>query len=175
MNTCAIDDCSKPTRRGRAVLCAMHYHRQYRHGDVHATAAGITTGLGRRYTKRYQPNHPLATKDGTLYTHRAVLYDFIGPGPHPCHWCDTTVYWDHPMGDPHQLQVDHLDSDGANNEPSNLVPACPPCNAGRGSARRHRTLVAAGLWSAHDTVASLGTRLDPTRFNDEPAQQPGLF
>jgi len=30
MNTCSVDGCVKPTRRKRAELCGMHYHRQYR-------------------------------------------------------------------------------------------------------------------------------------------------
>ena len=29
------------------------------------------------------------------------------------------------------LVVDHLDFDGLNNDPANLVPSCHPCNAGR--------------------------------------------
>jgi len=175
MNTCTIDGCTKPTRRGKAFLCAMHYHRQYRHGDPHTVATGVTTGLGRKYRRWYLPAHPLASKNGLVYVHRAVLFRMLGPGEQPCHWCGAPLDWDATTGDPRQLQVDHLDNDGSNNQPGNLVPACHPCNSGRAMAHRHRALTAAGLWSGHDTIANLGTRLDPTRFNDEPASQPALF
>lgn len=33
MNACVIDGCDKPSRRGKAQWCEMHYHRWYRNGD----------------------------------------------------------------------------------------------------------------------------------------------
>lgn len=33
-----------------------------------------------------QQGHPLANTHGAVFEHRKVLYDEIGPGPHPCHW-----------------------------------------------------------------------------------------
>lgn len=76
--------------------------------------------------------HPLAQKGGVL-EHRKVLYDLIGPGPHPCHWAsrygceETSLEW----SDGPRLVVDHLDGDKQNNSPDNLVPSCTRCNSSR--------------------------------------------
>lgn len=133
----------------------MHYHRWYRHGDVNKVAhkSGITASLGRRYTSTYAPDHPLASAHGKVYTHRLVLFDAIGPGPHACHWCETEVDW-LPKGDPRSLQPDHLNGDGSDNRIANLVPSCPSCNTTRGSQARSDALRAAGFWSGNDTVAN---------------------
>lgn len=77
-----------------------------------------------------QPKRPWA------YEHRVVLYDAIGPGWHDCHHCGTAVSWDRTF--PRHLDalvVDHLDDDKANNELSNLVPSCQPCNTKRAGKR----------------------------------------
>lgn len=83
-----------------------------------------------------QPDHPLASDHGKVLEYRAVLYDKIGPGEHPCHWCGTLVRWQrggkgrgHRRG---ELAVDHLDGDTRNNASENLVPACNRCNTLRG-------------------------------------------
>lgn len=79
--------------------------------------------------------HPLATSGGCLLEHRKVLYEKIGPGPHPCYWlnrygCDNSqLAWGGLSG----IVVDHLDDDGLNNDPDNLVPSCRGCNTRRGS------------------------------------------
>lgn len=70
--------------------------------------------------------HPLARR-GSVFEHRKVLYDAIGPGPHQCHWCSKTLEW----GGRYGLQADHLDGDRLNNDPENLVPSCPGCNMKR--------------------------------------------
>lgn len=154
--TCTVPDCSKPLRNKTATLCGMHYHRQYRHGsvDMVATTAGITASYGRRYRTIYVPGHPIADKGGKTYEHRFVLYEKIGAGPHPCHWCSVPLEWV-AKGEPNCLTVDHLDNRGDNNDPSNLVPSCQPCNGARGSARRRQALLEAGWWSENDTVARL--------------------
>lgn len=154
--TCTIDGCEKPARSRTADWCKMHYHRWYRHGstDKVATKADVTASLGRRYTRTYAPSHPLANKNGSVYTHRMVLFDEIGYGPHACHWCGTEVDW-LPKGNPRELQPDHLNDDGADNRIENLAPACRRCNSVRGSQRRARALKAAGWWSHHDTIAHL--------------------
>jgi hypothetical protein len=100
--------------------------------------------------------HPLADKQGRVYEHRAVLYDAIGPGPHSCHWCGTEVDW-LPRGTDGCLQSDHVNGDRFDNQPSNLVPSCGPCNATRAKQARSHTLRALGFWSNHDTVARLGS------------------
>lgn len=61
--------------------------------------------------------------------HRAVLYDAIGPGPHSCHWCGKTIYWDAAAAE--RINTDHLDWNRLNNDAANLVPACLDCNTKR--------------------------------------------
>lgn len=70
--------------------------------------------------------HPLAHR-GTVLEHRQALYDVIGPGTHPCHWCKTPVDWDkgNRIGG---LHVDHLNNDHQDNRLENLVPSCLSCN-----------------------------------------------
>jgi hypothetical protein len=157
--TCTIDGCEKPSRnKSSAAMCPMHYHRWYRHQDPTKTQAesDVSVSLGRRYLSRYQPTHPLAMKGGKVYVHRTVLYDAIGPGPHACHWCGTEVDW-LPKADPRELQPDHLNNDGADNRPANLVPSCRSCNSTRGSQRRADALRAAGWWAGSDTISRLAS------------------
>ena len=77
--------------------------------------------------------HPLAPPSGIVAIARVVLYDTIGPGTHPCHWCGTSVKWKVGAGvrDPSALLADHLDHDATNDAPENLVPSCNECNSHR--------------------------------------------
>jgi hypothetical protein len=87
----------------------------------------------RGYRNRTLREHPLADARGVVYTHRAVLYDRIGPGSHPCQWCGITVTWQ-TYRDGKQtgvLVADHVDGNRQNNDPSNLVPSCFNCNQHR--------------------------------------------
>jgi hypothetical protein len=71
--------------------------------------------------------HPLA-RWGELSEHRKVLYDTIGPGPHPCHWgCGRELDWGGISG----IIVDHVNGDTLDNGPENLVPSCTSCNMQR--------------------------------------------
>ncbi|QAY13973.1 HNH endonuclease [Mycobacterium phage Colt] len=78
--------------------------------------------------------HPLRKIDAhvgrRVAEHRIVLYDKIGPGTHPCHWCGKPVTWGE------GLQTDHVDWDRLNNTPDNLVPSCRPCNFNRHNPNR---------------------------------------
>jgi hypothetical protein len=89
-------------------------------------------------TKNYKTisvkgDHPLrAPGCNYVYEHRVVLWEKIGPGTHPCHHCGIHVTWLPGEGARSgALVVDHLDHDRRNNDPSNLVPSCNPCNQGR--------------------------------------------
>lgn len=157
--TCATDGCDSPPRSPGSKLCAKCYHRQYRHGDVTKTAArtDITASAGRRYKTVHRPDHPLAFANGNAYVHRVVLYDKIGPGSHPCHWCGKTVRWEATRGDSDCLNTDHLNGIGDDNHADNLVPSCTGCNNARALQARSAALRAAGWWSANDTVAKLAT------------------
>lgn len=74
------------------------------------------------YVRTYIRNHPVASSNGTLYAHRAVLFDEIGLGPHQCTLCRAHINWG--AG----LQADHIDKNRANNTLENLRPVCKPCN-----------------------------------------------
>lgn len=87
------------------------------------------------YVRLTLPNHPLAVRS-YVYEHRAVLYDAIGPGEHPCHWCQRLVSWQRGRMGSGVLVPDHLDGDKANNNRANLVPACHDCNVRRGAFMR---------------------------------------
>jgi len=90
-----------------------------------------------RYVKR--TGHPLIPPGGgiRLPEHRVILYEKIGPGAHPCHWCGKSVEWI-PGGrtKPGSLIADHVDGDPSDNDPENLVPSCQGCNIHRNSERK---------------------------------------
>lgn len=82
-----------------------------------------------QYRMLYLPGHPLAGKAKYLPEHRVLLWNRIGPGPHPCHYCGTLIDWlPGEYTKKGALGVDHIDRNRANNNPSNLVPSCQACN-----------------------------------------------
>lgn len=84
-----------------------------------------------RYKLIPAKGHPAAPKGARVVReHRVVLYDLIGPGTHPCHWCGKPVTWGE------TLVVDHLNDIRTDNAPANLVPACQGCNIHRRDAER---------------------------------------
>src|SRR4051812_25819578 len=86
-----------------------------------------------KYVKR--PNHPLRPPGGSklLPEHRVILYDKIGPGTHPCHWCSKPVTWiAGGRTRPGSLVTDHVNKIQQDNRPENLVPSCQGCNIRRG-------------------------------------------
>lgn len=88
-----------------------------------------------RYVRR--KHHPLAGASGYIPEHRLILWEKIGPGSHPCHWCGVSVTW-LPGGRTAKgcLITDHVDRNPKNNDPDNLVPACQACNIRRGKGDR---------------------------------------
>lgn len=90
---------------------------------------------------RTAKGHPIAPPSGIVPVARLVLWDKIGPGPHPCHWCGKAIRWT--PGDPYApdaLVADHLDWDATNDAPENLVPSCGPCNGHRRRSRQARII-----------------------------------
>lgn len=58
-----------------------------------------------------------------------LLWEHLGTGSQPCHWCGLVVDWLTPF--PAGLVVDHVDANRRNNALANLVPSCAPCNSRR--------------------------------------------
>lgn len=125
---CSVKGCEK--KYAKNGYCSLHFLRMKRTGTTDDPPVPILDT--KRYIQRKIPNHPIATKNGRVLLHRAALYDKIGPGEHPCHWCGEIVSWEksYPKH-PDALIVDHLDHDRHNYSPENLVPACNPCNSQR--------------------------------------------
>ena len=85
------------------------------------------------------PGHPIAPPSGMLAVARLVLFDKVGPGPHPCHWCGVEVDWKTGLVNG-ALIADHLNWDRNDDSPENLVPACLPCNTNRQREHQDRAL-----------------------------------
>jgi hypothetical protein len=132
---CAADGCER--RGGARGLCKTHYSRWAVTGDPLGLrrAPNGAGWISHGYRVLSAPGHPLATQLGRVFEHRKVLFDKIGPGEHPCHWCAKTVSWDRrENAGESTLIADHLDSDTLHNDPSNLVPSCWKCNVNRGKS-----------------------------------------
>jgi hypothetical protein len=85
--------------------------------------------------------HPIAPPSGTLSISRINLYEKIGPGPHPCHWCGAQLVWRAGAGPvAGSIVADHLSHDATDDSPDNLVPSCNVCNAHR-TRRGNRKIV----------------------------------
>lgn len=127
------EGCGRDIIYKKHELCHACYQRLRHRGQLELTPYRPYQGrngngsiFGRGYRQKYIAGHPLSPKKGSLSEHRRVLYDAIGEGPHPCHWCGLLLYWKPGSGQP-KLTVDHLNDDRLDNRPANLVPACNSC------------------------------------------------
>lgn len=133
--TCAVLSCGRPY--AASGYCRRHYRRIRETGSLDRRVPAESRGIPRgAYVEVVRPGHPLAGRRNGAALHRVVLYDVIGPGSHPCHWCGSEVSWDAPRYSPQELQADHIDQDRSNNDAANLVPTCGPCNTSRSSTTR---------------------------------------
>lgn len=87
-----------------------------------------------RYLLKRAVGHPLASINQLVSVHRAILYEKLGPGEHPCFHCGKTLRWyrgfDNQKKDD-ALHVDHLNHQTHDNCRENLVPCCRNCNQKR--------------------------------------------
>lgn len=98
---------------------------------------GGTDVTAKDYVRVAARGHALADSNGKSYAHRVGLYDLIGEGPHICHWCKWDgLEWHVDRDDPNYLVPDHLNGDGRDNDPTNLVPAHSWCNNNRAVIER---------------------------------------
>lgn len=113
-------------RAGKARFCSA---------DCFSTSRRGPQKEGIRHRMVRAKGHPIAPPSGIAAVSRIALYDKIGGGEHPCHWCGELVEWVVGVGvrDPRALLVDHVDHDATNDGPGNLVPSCNSCNAHRRS------------------------------------------
>lgn len=91
----------------------------------------LDTGPTVYYRRIKDPTHPLAVSNGWVAEHRAVLYSKIGPGRHPCHWCQKQITWRRGRAVKDGITADHIDFNILNNDPGNIVASCHSCNVKR--------------------------------------------
>lgn len=127
MRVCNAPGCTQSPRTTYSNWCEMHNARVRRLGTLDLPERRDRIVAENGYVLVLSPDHPLArpSHGGRVFEHRQVMYDLIGPGTHPCFWCDAPVAWGS------TLHVDHVDHDRANNDPMNLVPSCRGCNTTR--------------------------------------------
>lgn len=135
-DVCMIEGCTD-RRRYSNGLCHKHMRRIQRNGRPDRLGPKYRYVDGHGYVWVHIParSHPLSEGlriyEGNrvrIMEHRLVLFDSIGPGSHPCNWCDQIVDWGMPPKTLGSLVVDHLNWDRADNNPDNLVPSCERCN-----------------------------------------------
>lgn len=128
---CSVEGCINPRDYANPAVCNSCYCRIRRTGTVVKRTWAYRSLGSNGYVRLFDNTHPLAV-NGYVYEHRKVLYDAIGQGPHPCHWCSTPVDWIKGKCFKGSLVPDHLDNVKTNNVSANLVPACNQCNTLRG-------------------------------------------
>ncbi len=128
---CVTEGCLNHRHYGNG-LCNSCYYRVRRTGTIDKRVNAYRCLTTNGYIKVWDKAHPLAYGKGYVSEHRKVLYDSIGSGPHPCHWCGVAVDWIMMKCTLGSLVPDHLDGNKQNNALSNLVPSCNKCNASRG-------------------------------------------
>ena len=129
---CRVDGCERETRYKAAQLCQKHYFRLWRNGsfDLKRSRVYRVTMPGKGYQRLYEPNHPLAAKDGVVSEHRMIVFAKYGWELPGCELCGKAVDWT-------TVHIDHKDRDVKNNAPDNLRPLCRVCNTFRDYPKQH--------------------------------------
>jgi len=126
---CKVEGCDRECKHypGKGI-CQMHYFRMMRYGTYETTKVGKRkerTENDMGYQMLHRPDHPLAMANGSVYEHRAVVYERYGEVLPDCELCGKRLTWE-------TAHIDHIDEDVRNNHDSNLRPLCNPCNTLRG-------------------------------------------
>lgn len=130
---CKVEGCGLRITFKREGVCNKHHYRWKKYGSFDLPPKPFTIQNQGGYLLQLAPGHPMKQRTGRgayVLQHRVVLYDAIGPGPHPCHWCNHSLEWD-------AIQVDHVNSEKTDNRLENLVVSCIHCNASRGGQKRN--------------------------------------
>jgi hypothetical protein len=124
---------------------------------------------GGRYALQYLRSHPLASKSGYVFTHRKLLYDKLGPGTHPCHWCERPLRWGE-RGSA-ALHTDHL-GDRLDDDPELIIASCQQCNNARACGRLRSRLMRLANWQRNRQRLDALGHLDYMRANERPPRPP---
>lgn len=124
---CKVEGCDRECRYQAQQVCQKHYFRMMRYGTYDLTKVGKRkerTSNDKGYQMLHLPDHPLAMANGSVYEHRAVMYEKYGDVLPPCGLCGKKLNWSN-------AQIDHIDEVVTNNVESNLRPLCIVCNTRR--------------------------------------------
>lgn len=124
---CKVDGCDRESDYIAQQVCQKHYFRMMRYGTYETTKVGKRQERSqndRGYQMLHRPDHPLAMANGSVYEHRAVIYEKYGDTLPDCELCGKTLNWK-------TAHIDHIDEIVTNNHESNLRPLCNNCNTRR--------------------------------------------
>lgn len=127
---CTANGCQNEIAYKTLRLCQMHYFRLRRTGSCETRKRKYRLSNPAGYQVIYEPDHPLAQKNGYVYEHRKVLYDKLNGTVTPCELCGTVLDWK-------LCNADHIDEDVTNNAPENLRCLCLQCNTRRSYPPAH--------------------------------------
>ena len=163
---CCVDGCERLADYKGKALCQKHYFRIRRTGtaDTRATKRKYRYSNPAGYQLIFEPNHPMASKNGYAYEHRFVLYNSLGGIIDSCSLCGKPESWA-------TCHVDHIDNDNTNNNSINLRVCCRACNVMRGHMSKENSFGCAHMlthdgktlspwkWASQDGVTACGATI----------------